>query len=137
MLRTTSLIRKARVTVVGVAIVVGTGYASNLGSERACLQYAIGHTPPGVLRSKPVFAYQDFSPGSLSRWRDFGVDVTPCNQDACFPWVGARRPRSLIPFVVELEWGYGDLPLAARMARTRLLCLFGWVVPLSERDVAS
>jgi hypothetical protein len=137
MMRSRTFVRSAGVVALVVAIVAGGGYASNAVSRQACFRYALNQTPREILKSTTVFAYRDFTPGSLDTWDELGTKVKLCNEKACFPWVGMRSPRSLMPFVAELEWGYGDVPLAAKMARTKLLCLFGWVIPLSERGSAS
>jgi hypothetical protein len=132
-----TLVRAAGVVAFVVAITAAAGYASNAASRQACFRYALSQTPQEILRSETVFTYRDFTPGSLGALGGLESKVKICNEQACFPWVGMRSPRSVMPFVAELEWGYGDVPLAAKMARTKLLCLFGWVIPLSERGSAS
>lgn len=120
-----------------VAVTVAAGYGSNAASRQACFRYALSQTPQEILTSETVFTYRDFTPGTLGALDRLATKVKVCSEKACFPWVGMRPPRSVMPFVAELEWGYGDVPLAAKMARTKLLCLFGWVIPLSERGSAS
>jgi hypothetical protein len=132
-----TLVRGAGIVTLVVAIAAAAGYASNAASRQACFRYALSQTPQEILRSETIFTYRDFTPGSPGALVGLGTKVKLCNEKACFPWIGMRSPRNVMPFVAELEWGYGDVPLAAKMARTKLLCLFGWVIPLSERGSAS
>lgn len=100
-----TFVKSAGVVALILAIAAGGGYASNAVSRQACFRYALNQTPREILKSKTVFAYRDFTPGSLSAWEDLGTKVKLCDQKACFPWVGMRAPRSLMPFVAEFEWG--------------------------------
>jgi hypothetical protein len=132
-----TLVRAAGVVALVAAITAAAGYASNAASRQACFQYALSQTPQEILRSETVFTYRDFTPETPGALDGLASKVKVCNERACFPWIGMRSPRSVMPFVAELEWGYGDVPLAAKMARTKLLCLFGWVIRLSERGSVS
>ncbi len=139
----------AALPAIGVAGYAG-GFVSNWTSHRACERYAgrqirmklEGPRPlQGNRNTAPlvVFSLAESSPHSPRALRDAGLVVQACQKRGsgfdCWPWGDVKEPDPVAPYVVELSWGYVAAPLAGEGIRTRMLCLFGLVIPLRNEGM--
>jgi hypothetical protein len=110
---------------------VATGIASNRTSEAACMrntavvlaaQAKVEQFGP-QLRVSAISGVQDI-------FRSAGFVIV---EKAEVPEVYFQRPVTVLPWILDVDWGMNKAAFDAHGGSRRFLCLFGLVVPVSDR----
>ena len=133
--RLSAFIRRARRWLVRAACIalflVIAGYFSDLICRGICERRTarwIFVTPLGG--TSPHVQQED----SQRIFQQAGVAILPAHRKGSndFPVAHVGRAHFAIPFLVEVEYGYAQGPLAGEGGRVRYICLFGFVVRIGE-----
>jgi hypothetical protein len=111
---------------------VAAGIASNRTSEVPCMRntavvlaaQAKTEQFGPQLRVAPIFGVQDI-------FRSAGFVIV---EGAEVQEVYFQRPVTVLPWIVDVDWGMNKAAFDAHGGSRRFLCLFGFVLPVSDRS---
>jgi hypothetical protein len=110
---------------------VAAGIASNRISEAACLRNTAAVLAAQAkaeqfgpqLRVSPISGVRDV-------FRSAGFLIV---EGAEVPEVYFQRPVTVLPWILDVDWGMNKAAFDAHGGSRRFLCLFGLVLPMSDR----
>jgi hypothetical protein len=92
-------------------LLCASGYLSNALSKEECQKEVAGWISKKLLAGKEFFVLPDRIEPSMTVFKAIGARVQNPPPNGSCPWAEVGDAKGWIPFVVNVSWGYEELPL--------------------------
>lgn len=114
-------------------LLCASGYLSNALSKEECQKQVAVWISEKLLAGKKFFVLPDRIEPSMTVFSAIGARVqNPSLPKGSCPWAEVGEAKGWIPFVVNVSWGYEELPLNGQGGVRWFFCFFGYPVTIAN-----